>query len=110
MSTVTPDDFDQLKRTVHRLGAEMQVMMIDQAKSEGRIQSAEESIDRLRASSATSDQVTAGNTYTALKLDHLLEKQVDMKQQIGRSSRMQALLLLFWGTWLLVTALEAMGR
>jgi hypothetical protein len=80
--------FQKLKDTVHRLGREMQVMMIEQAKADGRIKSAEESIDRLRLTSATSAQVLSLSELVTLKLDHLREGQFATHRQITWSTRL----------------------
>lgn len=82
MEPFTDESFDKLKTRVHRLADEMQKANIEQAVIKGRVESAEESIDRLRVSSATGDQVASLSTIVTLKLDHLLERQFDMKHQI----------------------------
>jgi hypothetical protein len=83
MGPVSVDDHEQLKARVYKLADEQTEMLLEQAKLGGRLQSAEESIDRLRTSSATSAEVKSVETVVTLKLDHLLDKQVDMKNQIA---------------------------
>lgn len=88
MEAVTPDRFEQLKLRVHKLADDLQKMMIEQAEWRGKVDSAEQSIDRLRQTSATSEQVTSASTIMTLKLDHLLDRQVEMKHQIQTATRL----------------------
>lgn len=83
MGPVSVDEHESLKARVYNLADKVGDMALEHAKIAGRVESAEESIDRLRLSSATSDQVKSVETVVTLKLDHLLEKQVDMKNQIA---------------------------
>jgi hypothetical protein len=83
MGPVSIDEHEQLKARVYGLADKVGEMALEQAKIAGRVESAEESIDRLRLSSATSGDVKNVETVVTLKLDHLLEKQVDMKNQIA---------------------------
>lgn len=104
-NAVTNEEHEKLKTRVHKLADDMQKMMIDHAELTGRVNSAEESIDRLGRSSATSEQVTSLSTVLSLKLDHLLEKQFDMRAKLDRSTRWVGLLFLcgvvalFWAGW-----------
>jgi len=83
MGPVSVDEHEQLKARVYGLADKVGDMALEQAKLAGRVESAEESIDRLRLSSATSAEVKNVETVVTLKLDHLLEKQADMKSQIA---------------------------
>ncbi len=87
MGPVSLDEHEALKVRVYKLSDDLSKQTLDHAKLEGRVDSATQSIERLRMTSATSDQVTALATVTNLKLDHLLEKQGDMKRQIGWATK-----------------------
>lgn len=89
---VTPEAFEKLKLRVYGLADKVQNVMVEHARIGGRIDSAEQSIDRLRQSSATSEQVISSSTILALKLDHLLEKQGDLKRHVTWSGRLTMLL------------------
>ena len=83
MGPVSVDEHEALKTRVYKIGDTQQEIIVDLAKLLGRVESAEQSIDRLRLTSATSGEVKNVETVVTLKLNHLLEKQEDMKQQIG---------------------------
>jgi predicted nucleic acid-binding Zn-ribbon protein len=102
MGPVSVDEHEALKTRVYSIGDKQQDLIVEVAKLLGRVESAEESIDRLRTSSATSEQVTAATTIMTLKLNHLLEKQEDMKKQIGNVVWRLAL-------WSIVGGLVAVG-
>lgn len=74
------------RRQVDRLVDKVSALELAQAKLEGRMGSAEGSIDRLTASSATAHQVFALSELVTLKLNHLLEQQLGMQGQIKRST------------------------
>lgn len=84
---VSTERFETLKQRVYGLADQVRDVMIEHGRIGGRIESAEQSIDRLIKTSATSDQVISSSTILSLKLDHLLEKQFDMKRQISFASR-----------------------
>lgn len=87
MGPVSIDEHEQLKTRVYKLADDLGAMALEHAKLEGRVDSCHQSVERLRMSSATSEQVASLSTVTNLKLDHLLEKQIDMKRQIGWATK-----------------------
>ena len=83
MGPVSIDEHEALKTRVYKLADDLAGVTLQQARLEGRVDQSQQSIERLRMSSATAEQVTSLTTVTTLKLDHLLEKQQEMKTQIG---------------------------
>ena len=101
----TQADLEAVKTRMHLLADKVGVIELEQAKLGARVVSSEESIDRLRQSSATAEQLGSATTILALKLDHLLEKHVDMKKQITWAVRLVAFCVLCGIAALLYTSL-----
>lgn len=94
MGPVSQDEHEALKLRVYKVSDDLNAQLLAHAELKGRVESTQQSLERLRATSATSEQVGALATVTNLKLDHLLEKQGDMKRQITWSSRLVFVLFL----------------
>lgn len=94
MNLVSREDHESLKHRVHLLSDKVGEVTLEQAKLTGRVESAEASIDRMGHSMATSEALGAATTILGLKLDHLLEKQFDMKKQITWATRITFLLFI----------------
>lgn len=91
---VTRDEHEALKKRVYLEADKLQGVTLEQAKLVGRVDSSEQSIERLRQASATSEQLTRAETILTLKLDHLLERQFEMRRQVSTSTRLAFLLFM----------------
>lgn len=88
-STAPPNraEHEDVKARMRINADKIRDLELEQAEIKGRLNLAENNIQRLTQTSATSSELGSVKELMTLKLDHLLVNQFDMKAQIKKSTR-----------------------